>query len=173
MNINAEDMFGDDFGFANMGNMNISILVNEKDTYFIDENSKTYAPMDALFKFAGDDFSKDDFTGAFGDMDMGVDVDLADADKTVTENFNGVSCKKYVFASSDGSSTNVYMNGKKLVAIVYKNADGKDETKYVFNKITLTVPSSYTVPPTSYKVVDPLEMLAGLLIGGDIGSMFG
>lgn len=173
MNLNVSDILGDDLEFDLPENMNLSFLFNEDETYFIDDNNLIYAPMSALFDFAGGDFTEDDLGGSFADTDIGLIPDLSEANKVSKEKFNGVNCDKYTFSFSDGSKTNVYMNGKKLVGMVSENANGEEEVKYEFNSITLAVPSVYTAPPSAYKEVDPFEMLASMLFGGDFSDFLG
>lgn len=169
----SDGLLGSEFGFEDLGNMNIAFLFNENDMYFIDEGSKTYAPMSAMFKLMGEELTEEDLAGSLGDMDIGLGVALSDADKVSTEKFNGVTSQKYSFVLDDGSTTNVFMNGKKFVGMTNEGPNGKEEVRYVINSLTLTVPSGYTVPSSAYTEVDPLEMLAGMLLGEDFDSLFG
>jgi len=162
--------FGNELGIEGLGDMNLSFLINETDTYIIDEKNGTYAPMEAMFKLMGDEISFDEMMDSFSELEIGSDNGLAGATSVTTETVKDIKCTKYTFASSDGSAVNVYMNGKKLVAMNSVNSKGAEETRYEINSVTLTVPASYTAPASNLKEVDPLELLASMMFPG--GGLF-
>ncbi len=121
-----------------------SVLVNDDGVFLIFDEEKAYIKIsNELLEML--EFSKEDFT-EFSSA-MSEYKPLSEAKETSRKSFNGIPCTVYSFINGTARS-DVYMNGKKLVAIVESDSSGTLET--VFENFSVYVSSDYTSVPAGY-----------------------
>lgn len=127
-----------------MEGMKLVILMNKAGQYLIFNNEKAYAKLsDEFFAMMG--MSKEELmeaysmTGMYKPLTAAVDVTEGSVDD--------VPCTVYTIDYGSYYS-DVYMNGKKLMAIVDYNDSYKEET--FFENFSVYVPSDYTTVPAGY-----------------------
>lgn len=122
--------------------MKILYIKSKKSTYLLMDNFKKYSkiPQDML----GEDFNMDDVS-----MMSGIgDSDIKDKDikvSQVTINGQQLTCESY--KAKDGTTMKYYFSGDTLVRI---DAEGKQSSSYIINRITSDVPDSTFEIPKDY-----------------------
>ena len=134
------------FATMEMPDMNAfacSVLLKGKDAFLLFDEGKEYAKLSGdLLAMIGIDPA--DFADV---VSMNGYESLSEADQTSRKSFNGIPCTVYSFIYG-ASRSDVYMNGKKLVAIVESGSQGTLET--VFENFSVFVSSDYTDVPSDY-----------------------
>lgn len=141
--------------------VNIGLLHSGKDTYMIYPEKKAYMEFNSLlFKIMGADADELFDVSAFGFNRMDP---LSEAISVSDENYKGVPCKKYVFKDkTDGTLSNVYMNGQKLVCVAALDSKGRAASFIDFDLVTDEIPENKKRPPSDYKKTGMIEFLSML-----------
>ena len=130
--------------------------------YLLDGENKLYGE----FPFEEMGMTKEDLGGLGDSGSMFANYPSLDkASGTENAKYNGAPCRAYVFPVEDGGTLKIFMDGKKVIAIVNYDAKGDTILTYEFNKVTLTVPAQYAGIPVGYTEGDPLEILFLLFLG--------
>lgn len=127
-----------------MEGMSLTDLMNSKGQYLIFDKEKIYSPLSDDF-LAAMGMTKDDLKEI--DSLAGTYRPLSEANSTSSGTVDDISCTVYTFRY-DGYFTDVYMNGKKLMAIVDYNDSYKEET--FFENFSVYVPAERYEVPADY-----------------------
>lgn len=174
------------------GSQDMLIAASENATYlqmmFADAELKQEFGIDAIrinLLFEGEKaFLLDTENGAYGEFpfeEMGMSKEelgdvteakemfgrfpaLDQATSKEKGKYKGVSCTGYKFVSDKGT-LQVFMDGKKLLAIAEYDEKNNPVVLYEFRSVALTVPTACTAIPSGYEEADPMELLIALFFG--------
>ena len=134
--------------------MQMGYLAKGDQVYFVDPANKSYHKLTSgdklLMKSIMGDAELPDakeirsMVEEFGFSKMPA---LSQADRVAGGKMNGVSCAVYTFTLSDGSVTNIYMYGYRMLAMEARDKGGRQTNLIVFDSISADVP---VMPPKDY-----------------------
>lgn len=134
-----------------MDGASMGFLLSDKKTYLINPVSKSYTEfgsiLSSLLQSAGMQ-SQEDMMSLVSEMGFTEMKPLDEADETRDSMINGVSCKEYIFEKEDGTSTHVFMNGKKLLAFEQVNDKNVFDSGTYIDEISAAIPP---LPPADYE----------------------
>ena len=134
--------------------LQMGYLAKGNKVYFVDPANKSYHQITAadklLMKSIANDMElpdADEIRGMAEDFGFSKMPALAQANRVAGGKMNGVPCAVYTFNLSDGSKTNVYMYGYRMLAMDAVDKNGKQTNLIVFDSISADVP---VMPPKGY-----------------------
>lgn len=137
-------MFGEEEdGIGDILGMFSAILISNDKVSLLDEKNKA-----ALTVSKSEIGGLDDLSTIVGDIIPSLHTSLSDASSTKSASVDGTACTVYTFDETDGDgvkyTSNVYMNGKKLVRIEYADTDGSVFTAVSFKSLSRIVAAGET-----------------------------
>ena len=154
----ADETLSAEFG---IDGFEISVLLKNNKAYLVDRNNRAYAP----FPLEETGMDPEEIAAMENAKDMFAQYPaLGEAVKKEKTAFGGRSCTGYTFNYNKGT-LQVFMRGKRLLGITEYNAKGAEKKSYIFNSVSLAVPTEFTAIPAGYEKTDPMVILLAAFFG--------
>ncbi len=134
--------------------LQMGYLAKGNKVYFVDPANKSYHQITAADKLLMKSIVKDmelpeadEIRGMAEDFGFASMPALSKANRVAGGKMNGVPCAVYTFNLSDGSKTNVYMYGYRMLAMDAVDQNGSRTNLITFDSISADVP---VMPPKGY-----------------------
>lgn len=140
----------------------IGMYVEGKKTFIYLPDQKSYLKLSStVAKLIG--MNPEDFTAMADDLGFDSLPPLSEATDMQDAKVDGVQCKRFT-VKSDDEIIRVSLNGKKLVAIDYLEADGSVGSTMHFTSVTAGFPA---MPPTGYQEIGYMDFAKIIMAGMD------
>ena len=126
----------------------MGVMVGGGKTYLVSPSHRAYIELNrTVMSVMGLDADKLSASSSFNFSDMRP---LSEADAVNEAELDGVKCTEYVFTSSSGKKTSIYMDGTRLLQTDMFNADGSLYNRMTFDSVSAEIPADRLAPPTYY-----------------------
>lgn len=126
----------------------MGVMVGGGKTYLVSPAHHAYIELNkTVMSVMGLDADKLSASSSFNFSDMRP---LSEADAVNETELNGVKCAEYVFTSSGGKKTCIYLAGARLLQTDMYNEDGSLYNRMTFDSVSAEIPSDRLAPPTYY-----------------------
>ena len=126
----------------------MGVMVGGGKTYLVSPAHRAYIELNkTVMSVMGLDADKLSASSSFNFSDMRP---LSAADAVNEAELDGVKCTEYVFTSSTGKKTTIYMDGTRLLQTDMYEADGTLYNRMTFDSVSAEVPADRLAPPTYY-----------------------
>ena len=127
----------------------MGVMVGGGKTYRVSPEHKMYIELSGMvMSVLGMDADKLASPENFNFSGM---LPLSAAESVTETELNGVACREYMFTSTQGKKTCIYMSGTKLLQTDMYNADGTLYNRMTFETVSAEVPADRIAPPTYYQ----------------------
>ncbi|MBQ6066956.1 MAG: hypothetical protein IJK89_09040 [Clostridia bacterium] len=126
----------------------MGVMVGGGKTYLVSPAHRAYIELNkTVMSVMGLDADKLSAASSFNFSDM---LPLSEADAVNETELNGVKCTEYVFTTSSGKKTMIYLDGARLLQTDMYNEDGSFYNRMTFDSVSAEVPADRLAPPTYY-----------------------
>ena len=111
----------------------LGVMIGGGKSYLVSPENKAYVELSkSVMSVLGMDTEKLSLPSSFNFSDLSP---LSEADEVNDATLNGVACKEYVFHSSSGKKSCIYMDGTRLLQTDMFNADGSLYNRMTFDSV--------------------------------------
>ena len=146
---------GDLYVRADVDGMEMGILVKNKKTYLLYPPEKKYLELNDLV-LSVLQLDPSEFTEIADNLGFKTMKGLDQAASVTDGAYDGTPCKVYVMNYEDGTTSKIYLNGAKLLAVENFTSDGKNASTMVIHSVASGFPA---MPPSDYKKSGYMEFL--------------
>ena len=132
-----------------VSDVKMGVMIGGGKTYLVSPENRAYIELSkSVMSVLGIDPDKLAMPSNFNFSDM---KPLSEATEINDVTLNGVACKEYVFRSSSGKKSCIYMDGTRLLQTDMFNADGSLYNRMTFESVSAEIPADRQAPPTYYE----------------------